>query len=66
MQVVMGMAPVRAAIDRTPSKAGGIADALWTLFAQPYGTWLLRPTAAGLAAYGFFQLLHARYARFTA
>jgi hypothetical protein len=63
--VVMGFALVRAGLDRTPSKAAGTAESLWTLFAQPYpyGTLLLAAIAAGLVCYGFFQLLHARYAR---
>jgi len=60
---VMGGLLVGAGLDRRPSKAGGMADSLWTLFAQPYGKWLLAITAAGLVCFGVFQLLHARYAR---
>lgn len=60
---IMGLAIMRAGFAESPSKAGGMADSLWTLFAQPYGHWLLAAVAAGLVCFGFFQLLHARYAR---
>ncbi|HXT21659.1 MAG TPA: DUF1206 domain-containing protein [Thermoanaerobaculia bacterium] len=32
-----------------------------TVLAQPAGPWLLTVVAAGLVAYGLFQLLEARY-----
>jgi hypothetical protein len=60
---VMGAAFVAAGFERDPSKAGGIAAALATLFSQPYGIALAATVAAGLACFGVFQLLHARYAR---
>lgn len=60
---VMGGMLVGAGLNRSPSRAGGMTDSLWTLFAQPYGKWLLAATAAGLVCFGVFQLLHARYAR---
>jgi hypothetical protein len=60
---VMGSAFVTAGLDRDPHKAGGIADALRTLFSQPYGIVLLALVGGGLALFGVFQLLHARYAR---
>jgi hypothetical protein len=61
--VVMGTALLRAAFDRSPSKASGMAESLWTLVSQPFGTWLLAATAAGLVCFGLFQLLHAKYAK---
>lgn len=61
--LVMGLALARAGFGHRPSEAGGMAEALWTLFAQPYGNWLLAAVAAGLVCFGFFELLHARYAR---
>jgi hypothetical protein len=61
--VLVGTALARAGFDQRPSEAAGMTDALWTLFAQPYGKWLLAAVAAGLMCFGFFQLLHARYAR---
>lgn len=60
---VMGSAFVSAGLDRDANKAGGISDALRTLFSQPYGVVLVALVGAGLALFGVFQLLHARYAR---
>lgn len=60
---VMGSAFVTAGLDRDPDKAGGISDALRTLFSQPYGIVLVALVGGGLALFGVFQLLHARYAR---
>jgi hypothetical protein len=60
---LVGTALLRAGLDRSPSKAAGMTEAMWTLFSQPFGQWLLALVAAGLACFGFFQLLHARYAR---
>jgi hypothetical protein len=60
---IMGTAFVSAGLDRDPQKAGGISGALTTLFAQPYGIVLVGLVGGGLALFGVFQLLHARYAR---
>jgi hypothetical protein len=60
---IAGVMLTRAGLDRRPSEAGGIADALATLISQPFGTVLLGATAAGLVCYGVWQTLHARYAR---
>jgi hypothetical protein len=60
---VMGSAFVSAGLDRDPEKAAGISDALRTLFSQPYGILILALVGGGLALFGVFQLLHARYAR---
>jgi hypothetical protein len=60
---LMGTAFVSAGLDRDPEKAGGISDALGTLFSQPYGIALVALVGGGLALFGIFQLLHARYAR---
>jgi uncharacterized membrane protein YidH (DUF202 family) len=61
--ILMGAAFVAAGLQRNPDKAGGIPDALATLLSQPYGVALAAGVAAGLACFGVFQLLHARYAR---
>jgi hypothetical protein len=61
--VLVGAALARAGFGERPSEAGGMTEAMWTLFAQPYGRWLLAAVAAGLMCFGLFQLLHARYAR---
>jgi hypothetical protein len=61
--MIIGTALASAALDRDPSKASGIADALWTLITKPFGTLLLALVGAGLASFGLFQLLQSRYAR---
>jgi hypothetical protein len=61
--MVMGLALVRAGVAERASQASGMAESLWTLFAQPYGDWLLAATGAGLVCYGAFEVLNARYAR---
>jgi uncharacterized membrane protein YidH (DUF202 family) len=60
---VMGSAFVTAGLDRDPQKAAGIPEALRTLFAQPFGIVLVAFVGGGLALFGVFQLLHARYVR---
>jgi hypothetical protein len=61
--VLVGVALARAGFDERPSEAGGMTEAMWTLFSQPSGQWLLAAVAAGLICFGVFQVLHARYAR---
>ena len=48
-----------------PSEVGTTESSLRTLGRQPgdLGTWLLGVTAAGLVAYGFYEIIHARYLR---
>lgn len=60
---IMGVAVARAGFGERASDASGTREALWAVFTQPNGTWLLAAVAAGLMCYGVFQLLHARYAR---
>ena len=45
------------------SEVGTTASSLRTLAAQPggLGRWLLGVTAAGFVAYGFYEIIHARY-----
>jgi hypothetical protein len=61
--VIIGWFLVRAAMQRAPERAGGIDDSLALLAAQPYGRLLLGVVAAGLGAYGAYQLANARYRR---
>jgi uncharacterized protein DUF1206 len=58
---IVGYLLMRAAIDHDPEKAGGLADVLTTLQRQPYAPVLLGAVAMGLAAYGAYQLVKARY-----
>jgi hypothetical protein len=46
-----------------PSEAQGLDGALATLASQPFGPYLLGLVAIGLAAYGIFALVEARYRR---
>lgn len=54
---------VGAAIHHNPSEAQGLDGILATLAAQPFGPYLLGIVAIGLAAYGVFALVEARYRR---
>ena len=51
----------KAALEHDPSEAGGREAALQALRDQPYAAFLLGGVALGLAAYGAFQLVRARY-----
>jgi hypothetical protein len=52
-----------AAVRADPNQARGLGGALKTLDRQPSGPWLLGLVGVGLAAYGTFQLVMARYRR---
>lgn len=54
---------VGAAFHNNPGHAQGLDGILATLAAQPFGPYLLGAVAAGLAAYGVFALVEARYRR---
>jgi len=54
---------VAAARHHNPSEAQGLGGALATLASQPFGPYILLLVAAGLAAYGFYALVEARYRR---
>lgn len=54
---------VGAAMNHNPSEAQGLDGILATLAAQPFGPYLLGAVAVGLAAYGVFALVEARYRR---
>jgi hypothetical protein len=60
---LLGWAIVVAGWSRDPSKVGTTASSLRTLAGQPgaLGRWLVGVTAAGFVAYGFYQIIHARY-----
>ena len=53
----------RRCAPRKSAEAAGLDGALSTLSGQPFGTYLLGAVAAGLAAYGCFALIEARYRR---
>lgn len=60
---LLGWSIVVAGWFRDASEVGTTASSLRILAAQPggVGRWLLGATAAGLVAYGFYQIIHARY-----
>jgi hypothetical protein len=60
---LLGWAILVAGWSRDPSQVGGTASSLRTLAEQPggLGAWLLGATAAGFVAYGFYEIMHARY-----
>ncbi len=62
---IVGTFLVVAAVRHAPSEAKGLGGALSTLKEQPYGPWLLAAVATGLAAFGVYDLVKARYRRFT-
>jgi hypothetical protein len=60
---VLGILVVVAGVKEQPEKSRGLDAALKTLAEQPFGKWILVAVALGLAAYGAFQLITARYRR---
>ena len=60
---LIGLFLVQAALHREPGEARGLDGALAALAAQPFGPYLLALVAVGLAAYGVFALVEARYRR---
>jgi Domain of Unknown Function (DUF1206) len=58
---IVGVLIILAAIKHDPDKATGLDTALATLAQQPYGTILLVIVAIGLAAYGVYCFLDARF-----
>ena len=62
---LLGWTIVVAGWLRNPLEVGDTASSLRTLAEQPgaLGRWLLGVTAAGFVAYGFYEMIHARYLR---
>lgn len=60
---LIGLLLVKAAIDFDPQEAKGVDGTLRTLAAQPFGKALLLLAAAGLAVFGLFSLVEARFRR---
>jgi hypothetical protein len=54
---------IAAAIHANPGEVQGLDGALATLAGQPFGPYLLGLVGAGLAAWGVFALVEARYRR---
>lgn len=60
---VAGGLLVQAGLLSNPAKARGLGGALNALHAQPFGRYLFGVVAAGLAAYGVYCCVRARYGR---
>jgi len=58
---IAGVLFLVAAIQYDPDKARGLDATLNVLSQQSYGPWLLAVTALGIAAYGLFSIVQARY-----
>jgi hypothetical protein len=58
---VLGVLIVTAAIRFDPQQANGLDSALKALRGQPFGVFLLIAVAIGIAAYGLFCFLDAKY-----
>jgi hypothetical protein len=58
---IAGILFVVAAVQYDPDKARGLDATLNELSEQSYGPWLLALTALGIAAYGLFSIVQARY-----
>jgi hypothetical protein len=62
---LIGVTAIRAGLTGRASELEGTEGALRMLAHQPgeVGRWMLAVVSAGLIAYGFYQLVHARYLR---
>lgn len=60
---VIGAFLVRAALQFDPSRARGLGGALSALASRPFGPYLLGAVAVGLACFGLFMFVVARYRR---
>jgi hypothetical protein len=60
---IMGLFLILAAFRQNPDEAKGLAGALNALAEQPYGPLLLGAVACGLALYGLYMFIEARYRR---
>lgn len=60
---ILGYFFLRAAANADASREKGLSDALVWLQHQPYGSFVLGAVALGLACYGLYNVLRARYRR---
>jgi Domain of Unknown Function (DUF1206) len=60
---VIGVLLIQATLQTDPDEARGLGGALETLARQPFGPYILGAIALGLAAYGVFMFVVARYRR---
>lgn len=60
---MIGSFVIMAALNHDPDQAGGLGEALQQLRSQSYGALLLAVVAVGLALFGLFSLIEAKYRR---
>jgi hypothetical protein len=60
---LVGFLLVKAAVDFDAREAKGVDGTLRTIAAQPYGQFLLVAAALGLAVFGLYSFVEARYRR---
>ncbi|MEE2032757.1 DUF1206 domain-containing protein [Rhodococcus chondri] len=60
---VIGVLVILAVFQSQPDKAAGLDGAIKTLGAQPYGAVLLVVAGVGIAVYGLYSFVMARYAK---
>jgi hypothetical protein len=60
---IIGVFLVQAGLSRNAEEAGGTGEALGAIGSGPFGGWTLAIVAVGLASYGVYQLVKARYRR---
>ena len=54
---------LRSALHYNAAEAGGLSEALGVIATQSYGPWLLSAMGLGLAAYGIYAFVEARFRR---
>ncbi len=64
--ILVGIFLLQAGLQSNAEKARGLSGALDSLQSQPYGRWLFGTVALGLAAYGIYCCVRARYGRWDA
>ncbi len=62
---VIGVSLIRASLHRNSGDAKGISGALRQLAGLPMGSWILTIAGLGLASYGAYALINARFRRIT-
>jgi hypothetical protein len=62
---IVGILLANAAVTNDPGKSRGLDAALRTLAHQPFGVFLLAAVAFGLAAFGVYCFVQARYRKVT-
>lgn len=64
--ILIGVGVTKAGLSANAAQAKGLGEALREIGSQPFGATLLVLTAAGLAAYGAYQMVLAKYRRIPA